>query len=126
VSPPRQGTFNVPKFANVCAELIVDAGHYWERMRIPYNLVLATLSLVCWGGQIFTGRLGDLVAGIVVLTVFGIAANLCFCAAYPVDLALQLLPLRRYRSYARGALFASGLLVASACATYVLLGDHMA
>ncbi len=116
----------MPKSLGRWAELLLDSGRYWERLRIPYNLVLATLALACWGGEIFSGRLVDLVGGIVVLTVFGIAANLCFCAAYPFDLAFQVLPLGRYRTYARGILFASGLLFASACATYVLLGDHMA
>lgn len=114
------------KFPIGYKELIVDAGHYWERMRIPYNLVLATLALSCWGSEMLSGQARDLIAAMIVLVVFAIAANLCFCSAYPVDVAFQLTPMRRYRHFARWTLFVCGMFFASACAVWVLLGDHMA
>lgn len=111
---------------SVCRESTLDAWHYWERMRLPYNLALATISLACWGGEIFSGRAVDFVAGVVVLMFFATAANLCYCAAYPFDIAFQLTPWRRYRNCARWILFAGGMSLASACALYLLLGDPMA
>lgn len=110
----------------ICNELVVDSARYWERMRIAYNLVLATLSLVCWGPEIFSGRAIDLISGVVVLMVFAVAVNLCYCSAYPIDLLFQLTPARRYRQHCRWGLFMCGTFIASASALWVLLGDHMA
>lgn len=110
----------------ICKELVVDSARYWERMRIAYNLVLATLSLVCWGPEIFSGRAIDLISGVVVLLVFAVVANLCYCSAYPIDLLFQLTPARSYRKYCRWVLFTCGMLLASVSALWVLLGDHMA
>lgn len=107
-------------------ELVFDTGRYWEPMRIAYNLVLATLSVVCWAPEMFSGRVGDFIAASVVLLVFAIPANIVYCAAYPIDFVFQLTPLRAYRQPCRWILLLSGTALASACALWVLLGDHMA
>lgn len=107
-------------------DLLVDASRFWERMRIPYNIVLAGLSMACWGREMLLAGADHLIAGVLVLTFFGIGANLLYCAAYPLDIAFQLTPWRHHRKYARWVLFAAGMLLASACALYVLLGEHMA
>ncbi len=107
-------------------EMALDAGHYWERMRIPYNLVLATLAIACWGRDMLADGLGGVIAGVIVLLFFAIAANVCYCGAYAVDIVFQLTPIRPYRLYPRWVLFVGGTMLASACALYVLLGDHMA
>jgi hypothetical protein len=107
-------------------EIVLDSGQYWELMRIPYNVILAGLSLVCWGSDMLSDGIGGVIAGVVVLTFFAIGANLLYCAAYPVDIAFQLTPLRRYRAYPRWLMFVSGTILATALACYVLLGDHMA
>ena len=67
-----------------------DAIHYWELRRIVYNLALAAvvgaLAVASWN-QIH-GRLSfELLLGLVVLAVL---ANVCYCAAYLVDLPMQL------------------------------------
>ncbi len=106
-------------------ELILDACRYWERMRIPYNLVLATLSIAFWGQEMLSFGATGIIGGVLVLMFFGAAANVCYCAAYPADILFQLTPMRPYRQYGRWLLFVCGLTFASACALYVLLGDHM-
>ena len=106
-------------------DLVRDAVRFWEPMRIVYNLILAAWSMVFWGPEIFSGRLVDLIAGVVVLSVFALAANLCYCVAYPIDLVFQLSPMRPYRTLGRGVLFLCGSTLASAIALWVLLGDHM-
>lgn len=107
-------------------EMVLDAGRYWELMRIPYNLVLATLAIACWGRDMLAQGVVGVIGGLVVLLFFAIAANMCFCGAYAVDILFQLTPLRRYRVYPRLVLFVSGTMLASVFALYVLLGDHMA
>ncbi len=107
-------------------EMVLDAGRFWEPRRIAYNLILATLALACWGSEMLSYGIGGVFAGLIVLLFFAIGANVCYCAAYAADIAFQLTPIWRYRQYARWLLFVSGTILASACALYVLLGDHMA
>lgn len=116
--------WNLPP--NHYKQLVIDSVQYWERMRIVYNLVLMTLAITCWGAEMLSGRAIDLIGGMVVLLMFAVPANVCFCAAYPVDLGLQLTPLRDSWRRWRWLLFLCGTLLASAVAVWVLLGDHMA
>lgn len=112
-------------YSAIGKELLVDAARYWEPMRIAYNGILASASIVCWAPEIFSGRVGDLLASLVVLMFFAVPANLCYCAAYPIDLMFQLTPFRRYRQSFRWALLLCGTCLAVGCALWVLLVDHM-
>lgn len=116
----------VSRLGDIGKRLLTDAASYWERMRILYNLVLATLAIVCWGPEMLSGRPIDFIGGMVVLSLFAIPANLCFCAAYPIDFVFQLTPLRAYLRPCRLMLLVCGTCLASASALWVLLGDHMA
>lgn len=107
------------------SELTVEAARFWEPMRIAYNGLLALLVLVFWGPEILTGRFLDLAAGAIVLLFFAVLANLCYFAAYPVDIAVQLTPLRRYRQTFRWLLLLSGMALAAVLALNVMLVDHM-
>ena len=92
---------------------VSDAFRYWEIRRIGYNVVL---SLIAAGWIVFTwphfrpAFRWD--AGLKVLVLAGFA-NLCYCAAYPVDLAAQRLASpeiwrrRRWMLWCAGTFFAA-------------------
>lgn len=71
-------------------EALSDAIRYWELRRIVYNLALAAvvvaLAIVSWT-QIRGSLSFEVLLGLVVLAVL---ANVCYCAAYVVDLPMQL------------------------------------
>ncbi|HET6914100.1 MAG TPA: hypothetical protein VFH71_12270 [Rhodanobacteraceae bacterium] len=71
-------------------DALSDAVHYWELRRIVYNLallaVVVALAIVFWS-RIETRLSFELLLGLVVLAVL---ANVCYCAAYVVDLPMQL------------------------------------
>jgi len=71
-------------------DALSDAIHYWELRRIVYNIALAAvviaLAVASWTR--IQSRLGfELLLGLLVLAVL---ANICYCAAYVVDLPMQL------------------------------------
>ena len=99
---------------------------YWERRRIVYNVVLAILTLYCWGPEILASEPRSLLGLAIVLGVFALIANVLFCLAYPVDVVLQLFSLDGMLKTTRPVLFASGLAIASGLALWVLLGTGMA
>jgi hypothetical protein len=71
-------------------DALSDAIRYWELRRIVYNLALAAvviaLAIAFWAR--IENRLSfELLLGLVVLAVL---ANVCYCAAYLVDLPMQL------------------------------------
>ena len=103
----------------------MDAVNYWERKRIVYNLVLIVISLYCWGAEIVFGGPREWIGGSLILLVFAIIANLLFCMAYPVDLALQASPLKQRWTETRWVLFVSGLALASGLAFWILLRTGM-
>ncbi len=107
-------------------ELFADAVRYWERRRIAYNAVLAILVVVCWGGDIVSGGPRDWFAAALVLTILAGLANVLYCLAYPIDLSVQLTPLRGHWRRLRWLLFACGLALASTLAVWVMLGPGMA
>src|SRR3979490_712866 len=70
-------------------EIISDALAYWEPRRIGYNLILAAMVVgrvtLTWPPfrSIFTGSI------VLALIVLAVLANVCYCAAYLVDVPVQ-------------------------------------
>lgn len=70
-------------------EVLDDAIRYWERRRIAYNLALT--ALVC-GWIVVTWphfRPAFSLDSFLKLLILAVLANLCYCAAYLVDIPLQ-------------------------------------
>ena len=71
-------------------DALSNAIHYWELRRVVYNLALAAvviaLAIASWT-RIATRLSFELLLGLLVLAVL---ANVCYCAAYVVDLPMQL------------------------------------
>ncbi len=99
-------------------EAMRDAVRYWERGRLGYNLVLAAVVLawiaITWPHfrPALTAKSGLL------LLVLAAMANACYCAAYPVDLAMQASALRGAWKRWRIALWCAGTLLAVVLACY--------
>ena len=98
--------------------LLSEAVRYWEPRRVIYNLALAAVS-VCWAilsWPHFRPALN--LSTLFPLAVLVLAANVCYCAAYIVDIPLQLSSLAvNWRNY-RWLLWSAGMLFAIVLASY--------
>lgn len=106
--------------------LFADAVSYWERKRIVYNGVLGILAVACWGADILAGAPRQWLGAAVVLLIFAGVANALYCFAYPVDLAFQMTPLKEGWRRFRWLLFATGVILASIIALWIMLRPGMA
>ena len=99
---------------------VIEAVRFWEVARLPYNLVLA---LIVLGGAFATGeRWLQWFAMAPTLLFLAVAANLAYCAAYPVDLAMQLLARPDARRLLRFGLWGAGVVLAGLVAAAMLFG----
>jgi hypothetical protein len=104
--------------------LFADASHYWERRRITYNAILA--------GVIFEWivatwpQFRPALKWPVLLPILGLAgiANLCYCAAYLVDIPMQLSALSTGWKRRRWILWLLGTIFAIAVTNY-WIGDEI-
>ena len=71
-------------------DALSDAIRYWELRRIVYNFALAAVVLVF--AVTFWTQIRDRIGFelLLALAVLAVIANVCYCAAYVVDLPMQL------------------------------------
>jgi hypothetical protein len=92
--------------------LLADAIHFWEPRRLFYNLALtaAVFAWVAFSWPHF--RPAFTLASLLPLTFLALLANACYCAAYLVEIPMQLSTLgatwkrRRWILWLVGTLFA--------------------
>ena len=104
----------VPSFG----EVFTDALRYWEPRRIGYNGVLA---LVVLGWVVFTWphfRSAFTWNSVLVLFVLAVLANVCYCAAYLVDVPVQYSLYRTSWRRRRWMLWLIGVIFAAVIACY--------
>jgi hypothetical protein len=97
---------------------VADALRYWEPRRILYNAVLSTVAVLwvvlTWphfrSVQLMGIPPGDTHPALLILIILAFLANVCYCAAYIVDIPLQL-TFVTWRKY-RWALLVTGTLFA--------------
>jgi len=94
-------------------EIISDALRYWEPRRLVYNAVLAAIVAYSYFAQLPNSRDFLSFAGAVDLFVLAILANVCYCAAYVVDVFVQLSVFRAKWRRGRWALLLLGLTLAA-------------
>jgi hypothetical protein len=92
-----------------------DAIRYWEPRRLAYNLVLA-LVVIAWVASTWPHFRGALtLESLLALVILAILANVCYCAAYLVDIPMQYSSFcvvwrrRRWLLWVVGMLFAVAL-----------------
>jgi hypothetical protein len=110
--------------ASTPREAVAEALRYWEPRRIIYNGVLAAVVIghVAAGWPESGARLTvDVILGLFFLAVL---ANICYCAAYAVDLFVQLSGLQEFQAKGRVAVLvvgtAFGAVIAHFFATNIL------
>lgn len=109
---------------NPLREIMSDAIRYWEPRRIGYNLIL-TAVVVAWISFSWPDFRSSLsFESLLALSVLAILANLCYCAAYFVDLPLQYSLFRPLWLRWRWGLWVGGMLFATMLANY-WIADEM-
>jgi hypothetical protein len=105
-------------------EIVKDAIRYWEVRRIGYTLVLISVTLA-W--LVFTWphfRPAFTWQAAVIMLVLATLANVCYCAAYLVDIVFQRINFSfAWRSH-RWILWGAGTLFA-ACLAHYWIGDEI-
>src|SRR3954470_16338752 len=119
LEPPRDRPSAVSGAITGAGEYVADALKYWEPKRIIYNAVLAVVVL----GHVWLGRPSarDGLSTDVFLQFFFLAvvANICYCAAYAVDLFVQFSGLRDSWAKGRPALLVVGTAFAAVIAHFL-------
>jgi hypothetical protein len=99
-------------------ETLVDAARFWEPRRILYNLVLAAVT-IAWFAHAWPNFRAEFTAqGIIPLSVLALIANLLYCAAYFIDIPMQLTPFNAIWKRRRWILWLAGMLLAFAMTNY--------
>ncbi len=99
-------------------DVITDAIRYWEPRRIGYNFVLAAIVL---GWIVLTWRHFRSAfnwPSVLAIFVLAILANVCYCAAYVVDVPVQYSAFRDLWRRGRWALWLIGVLFAGVITFY--------
>ena len=96
--------------------MFMDAIRFWEPRRLIYNFVL-TAVVVFWLVATWPHFRGAMTLhSFLLFSILGLLANVCYCAAYIVDIPLQSLSLSSVRW--RWGLWAVGTLCAFIAANY--------
>lgn len=112
--PPGSLPTAPPPFSDVLS----DALRYWEPRRIGYNLAL-TLIVLGWVAFTWPHFRGAFTwSSLLALFVLAVLANVCYCAAYLVDVAVQYSAFRDTWRRRRWLLWLIGVIFASAIAFY--------
>jgi hypothetical protein len=93
--------------------LVADALRYWEPRRIVYNALLAVIVLGYFLVGLPASKSFLSLNGIFWIFFLAVLANVCYCAAYVVDIFVQLSPLRTSWMRVRWLLFLVGLAFAA-------------
>jgi len=104
-SPPGKPAFTV-------GPLVADALRYWEPRRILYNMLLGAIVAGYFFAALPRSRTLVTLDGVLWMIFLAVLANVCYCAAYVVDVFVQLSPLREGWLRIRWVLFVVGLIFA--------------
>jgi hypothetical protein len=100
-----------------------DAIRFWEPRRVFYNLILATVTIL-WLVMTWPHFRPALnLTSLLLVCVMALLANLCYCAAYLVDLAFQRSSLNTIWKRHRSGLWLAGTLFAVVLANYWIVDE---
>jgi hypothetical protein len=92
--------------------LVAEALRYWEPRRILYNMLLGAIVAGYFIAALPRSRTLVTLDGVLWMIFLAVLANVCYCAAYVVDVFVQLSPLRETWLRLRWILFVVGLVFA--------------
>jgi hypothetical protein len=100
-----------PAAATDLRAALTSAIGYWEPRRVLFNLVLAIVTGTVYMANFPHSRLEFSLDTLQALVVLAVLANIAYCAAYLVDVPVQLSHFRATWLRVRGLLFGLGLLL---------------
>ena len=99
-------------------ERFADATRFWEPGRLVYNLLLTAVTVI-WLVATWPHFRGALtLSSLLPLAVLALLANVCYCAAYLVDIPMQRSALRAIWGNRRWVLWLLGTLFAMVVENY--------
>jgi hypothetical protein len=99
-------------------ESLADAIRFWEPWRLAYNLVLVTVVVVWFAATWPHFRPALTGYSLLIFAVLALLANVCYCAAYFLDIPLQRSSLSLVWRRRRWGLWLAGTLFAILLANY--------
>ena len=103
-------------------DALTDAVLYWERRRVVYNAVLASIVAVYAVANWPASAIAMTSALAQQLFLLGVLANVAYCAAYVPEVLIQFTHLRSTWRRVRWVLFVIGLLFAAIIARFITMG----
>ena len=107
-----------PSSPNPFRACLTDALRYWELRRIVYNLGLIAITAAWFVATWPHFRVALTLSSLLILSVLALLANVCYCAAYLVDIPMQLSALNATWKQRRWLLWLIGTLFAFVLANY--------
>ena len=103
--------------------VFTDAVRFWEPRRFVYNVLLAAVVLVWLTATWPHFRPMLRLQSLLLLVILGLIANLCYCAAYLVDIPMQSSPFGNIWKRRRWLLWLLGTLFAILLANYWIVDE---
>ena len=95
-----------------------DAIRFWEPRRLVYNFVLVAVVIVWLVATWPHFRVALTLSSLLLLAILALLANVCYCAAYVVDIPMQRSSLGTAWRHRRWGLWLTGTLFAFVLANY--------
>jgi hypothetical protein len=103
--------------------LLADAIRFWEPRRLVYNFVLAAVVVVWLVATWPHFRPALTLTSLLLLAILALLANVCYCAAYLVDIPMQRSSLGTVWRRRRWGLWSLGMLLAIVLANYWIVDE---
>src|ERR1700726_1587358 len=102
---------------------LIDAIRYWEPRRLVYNVVLTTICVVWVAFTWPHFRPAMTLPTLLPLSALALFANICYCAAYVVDIPMQGASFGESWKRRRWGLWLLGMLLAALLANYWIVDE---
>jgi hypothetical protein len=122
-SPPTQSSGLYESPPGAFRGLVTDAIRFWELRRLLYNLVLVAV-VVAWVAVTWPHFRPMFVPNsLLLLAILGLLANVCYCAAYFVEIPMQCSAFGKIWKRWRWMLWMAGTLLAILLANYWIVDE---
>jgi hypothetical protein len=99
-----------------------EAIKYWEPRRLLYNLALAAVVAITFCLNLPASKAAITIDAVLWLFLLAVLANVAYCAAYIVDIFVQVSAFKQQWQQFRWLLFALGLAFAAVLSRYFAMG----